>query len=93
MEPASLSTHLSINDWLNLRLALGLLLLMLSLIVGIAGVAMRAWLRLRAAQRASGAGLQGRRHRSLEASASVWPPRRVTMPLRCDRRPWRAQRR
>jgi hypothetical protein len=93
MEPESLSTHLSINDWLNLRLALGLLLLMLPLIVGIAGVAMRAWLRRRAAHHASGAGLHGRRHRRPEASASVWPPRRVTVPLRCDRRPWRAQRR
>jgi hypothetical protein len=90
MEPASIPSH---HEWSILRLVLGLLLLMLPILAGLAVAAMRAWLRRRAAHRTHGAGHSYERHRPAESPLSDWPARRVMAPLPCDRRPWRAYRR
>jgi hypothetical protein len=89
MEPASIP---SLDQWSILRLALGLLLLMLPIFAGLAVAAMRAWLRHGAVHRTRGAGHCHKRHRPAEPSLSDWPARRVMVPLPCNRRPRRAHR-
>jgi hypothetical protein len=93
MDPASLpSHHASIVGWTAVRLVLSLLLLV-PIVIGMVHAGMRAWLRRRAARRASGPGSRHTRRRPVERPLAPWPERRVTVPRPCERRPWRSHRR